>query len=101
MTQQAPPAADPFLFPTPPTRVEINAAGHQVVIETVAPLDTVAGKALELWRDTDTPAIGRAADVVGFTASEPIYSALMPPEVDLPHRVATTEDSVEYQRPGR
>lgn len=94
MRETAAPAAEPSPSP-PPTRVEITAGGHQVVVEAVAPLNTVAKKALELWRDTDSPAVARAADTVGFTASEPTWSPLLPPEVDLPHRVATGEGHFE------
>lgn len=53
--------------PTKPTRVEIAAGGHQVVIETEAPLTTVANVALELWRATDDKAITKGYGTsVGF-----------------------------------
>jgi hypothetical protein len=94
MRESAAPAAEPSP-PPPPARVEITAGGHQVVVEAVAPLNTVAKKALDLWRETDNPAVSRAADTVGFSASEPIYAALLPPEVDLPHRVATSEGRLD------
>jgi hypothetical protein len=54
-------------------------------------LNTVAKKALELWQATDSPAGHTPADAVGFVVSDPYTSPLMPPEVVLPHRVATPE----------
>lgn len=91
----------PNAQPPPPTRVEISAAGHQVVIEAVGPVDTIARKALDLWRKTDNPAAARSADVVGFTATDPFSSPLMPPEVALPHRVTTSEGADEHRRTRR
>lgn len=49
------------------TRVEITAAGHQVVIETTGCLSDVAQKALELWRATDDKALTKGYGTsVGF-----------------------------------
>lgn len=50
----------------PTTRVEISAGAHSVSIETVGTLRTVAAKALELWKATDTPSIGRGYAALGF-----------------------------------
>lgn len=83
MTKKAPPAAD---FVPVPTRVEIAAGGHQVVIESTDPLSTVARKAVELWRATDSPAVTRGVSTtVGFSADLPNDG--VPPELTLPDRL--------------
>lgn len=100
MTKKAPPAVEPA-----PTRVEIATGNHQIVVESTDPLRTVARKALELWNATDSPQ-GAVTAAVGFAACEPDpQSTLMPPELTLPHRIATQEGPDEDQRtrhrPGR
>ena len=34
------------------TKVDITTAGHTIIIEADEPLDTVAARALDLWRQT-------------------------------------------------
>ncbi len=52
--------------PPPPARVEISAAGHQVVVEAAATLAVVKKAALDLFRATDSPDVTRAAGAMGF-----------------------------------
>lgn len=97
MTRPAAPAAEPPP-PPPPTHVEITAGGHQVIVEAVAPLNTVARKALELWQATDRPADSREGEAVGFTAEQSGPRPLMPPEVQLPDRICWEGDNENRRR---
>ncbi len=92
--RQASPAADPI-----PTRVEISAGGHQVTIESPDSLNTVARKALELWKATDSPAIVRGMSTsVGFSM-DPVDSPV-PPELTLPDRLTGDDaDDDRHTRP--
>lgn len=82
MTRKASPAAasEPV-----PTRVEIAAGGHQVVIESADSLAVVARKALELWKATDSPAAVRAQSAAGFQAD--LAAGPIPPDLTLPDRL--------------
>lgn len=51
---------------SPPTKVDLTVAGHQVIIEAAEPLDVVAAKALELFRATEDAA---RRIPVGFAAT--------------------------------
>ncbi|WP_416902744.1 hypothetical protein [Micromonospora echinospora] len=57
------------------TKVDITTAGHTIIVEADGPLDQVAAKALELWRETRDPKLDRAHGAAGFTAerSDPVY----------------------------
>lgn len=58
------------------TKVDITTAGHTVIVESDSnDLDTVAAKALQLWRDTRDPKLDRATGAAGFVVerSEPTY----------------------------
>lgn len=60
------------------TKVDITTAGHTVVVDADEPLDMVAAKALELWRDTRDPAIRSGYGATGFSterAAGPEYTA--------------------------
>lgn len=83
MTEPAGPEAPPS--PPPTTRVEIAAAGHQVVIEAPDPLEVVAAKALEVWKETDDPKLVRGFGTLGFTVEVP--AGPLPPELTLPARL--------------
>ncbi len=86
-----------------PARVEITAGGHQIVVESCDPLATVKKTALDLWKATDSAAVTRAVGAVGFQAEHAERSPLMPPELDLPHRIATDggNDDDRTDRPAR
>ncbi len=98
MTRRTAPAAD-----QPLTRVEITAGGHQVVVESCDPLATVKKVALDLWKATDSAAVTRSVGPVGFQAEHAERSPLMPPELELPHRIATDggNDDDRTDRPAR
>ncbi len=69
-----------------PTRVEIAAGGHQVVVESGDPLAVVARRALDLWRATDSPnGVRGHSTTVGF-ASE-LAGGPLPPDLTLPDRL--------------
>ena len=57
------------------TKVDITTAGHTVIVESDEDLNTVAAKALQLWRDTRDPKLDRVHGASGFVAerSEPSY----------------------------
>lgn len=86
--------------PTTPTRVEISAGGHQIVVESSDPLATVKKAALDLWKATDSAAVTRSVGPVGFQAEHAERSPLMPPELDMPHRI-TTDGGTEDDRPAQ
>jgi hypothetical protein len=50
------------------TKIDITTAGHTVIIETDAPLATVAATALELWQQTHDPDTRTGSDIVGFVS---------------------------------
>lgn len=52
--------------PKPPTKIDLTVAGHTVIVESAEPLDVVAAKALELFRETAEYARRSPA---GFAAS--------------------------------
>jgi hypothetical protein len=57
-------------------KVDITTAGHTVIVESDKDdLDTVAAKALELYRETRDPKLDRAYATAGFHAerSSPDY----------------------------
>lgn len=90
MTTKRP--ASPAAEPTPPTRVEIAAGGHSVVIESADPLNTVARKALELWKATDSPDVVKGmSSGVGF-AADLGPDTYLPPELALPDRLTPGGD---------
>jgi len=80
-----------------PVRVEISAAGHNIVLESAGGLNAVASCGLQLWRDVHSaagPAGEEEAFSVGFAhVSEPVRSPLLPPEAELPHRLQPDGDS--------
>lgn len=90
------PTADPV-----PTRVEICAGGHQVVIESPDPLNTVARKALDLWRQTNTggAALGGGGGF-GFAAGE-LAGDCIPPDLTLPDRLQPGGDDDRRQPTGQ
>lgn len=92
MTRKAPPAASEPV----PTRVEIAAGGHQVVIESADSLAVVARKALELWKATDSPAGVRAQSAAGFQGE--IASGPIPPDLTLPDRLIPGGDDDHRSR---
>ncbi len=75
--------------PSIPTRVELTRGDRQVIVESGDSLPTVRAAAEELWKglDTNQP----SSTPLGFSAadltSEPVQSALMPPEINLPQRL--------------
>lgn len=93
MTGKASPAA---ASETSPTRVEIAAGGHQVVIESADSLTVVARKALELWKATDSPAGVHAQGPVGFQAE--IACGPIPPDLTLPDRLIPGGDDDRRSR---
>lgn len=96
MTEPAAPAAEPAT--PPPTRVEITAGSHQVIVEAADPLDTVAGKALALWQATGRTDDTREGEAVGFTAELAGPHPLMAPEVQLPKRISWEEGDENRRR---
>lgn len=62
------------------TKVDIiTAAGHTIIIESDEDLNTVATKALELWKQTDDKAIGKGTNTTGFwTEHERALGGVMP-----------------------
>jgi hypothetical protein len=82
--------------------VEITIGGLAVSVEAAAPLNTVAKKAMELWREANNPRlVGAGATTVGFAASEPAGSALLPPELALPYHLqpGAPDDDRQTRRP--
>ena len=67
-------------------KVDISTAGHTIVVESDADLNTVAAKALELWQATRDPKLDVAQGTAGFVAerSEPLY--ISGHDADLGHR---------------
>jgi hypothetical protein len=60
------------------TKVDITVAGHIVIVEADEPLDTVAAKALELFRATETSEITKTMSATGFSMERidgPTYEA--------------------------
>lgn len=51
--------------PAAPVKVDLTVAGHTVIVEAAEPLDVVAAKALDLFRETAGYA---RRSPVGFTA---------------------------------
>ncbi len=76
--------------PPPLTRVEINAGGHQVVVEAAVPLDVAKRAALSLWKATDSPSVVRSGSAMGFTAD--MSDGLVPDALTLPNRLRPDED---------
>jgi hypothetical protein len=93
LTRKASPAA---ASEPSPTRVEIAAGGHQVVVESTDPLTVVACKALELWEATDSPAGVHAQSAVGFQAE--IAGGPIPPDLTLPDRLIPGGDDDRRSR---
>jgi len=48
------------------TKVDITTAGHTIIVESDEGLDIVAAKAIELWRDTRDPMLGKSYGTMGF-----------------------------------
>ncbi|MCX4470468.1 hypothetical protein OOK41_09130 [Micromonospora sp. NBC_01655] len=67
------------------TKVDITTAGHTIIVESDDDLDTVAAKALDLWRATRDPRLDRAAGPSGFhiERAEPTDGGLT---IDFPSR---------------
>jgi hypothetical protein len=88
VTRRTPPAPAPTAIQVDvaPTRVELAAGGHSVVVESATEtLNTLAKKALSLWQATDGDP-SRGESCVGFIAAEP--GTDMPNELTLPGRLA-------------
>ena len=49
------------------TKVDITVAGHIVIVEADEPLEVVAAKALELFRETERSDITKAMGAAGFS----------------------------------
>lgn len=86
---------DPTPDPEPlTTHVEIAVGERHVVVESAAPLDVVAEKALQLWREISVNPAGpgdAGANSIGFAAGSGQLAAgelsdggLLPPEIDFP-----------------
>jgi hypothetical protein len=69
------------------TKVDITTAGHTVIVESdQADLDTVAAKALELWRSTRDPKLDQAQAAAGFQAERADAVYVSGHDADLGHR---------------
>ncbi|SCL16391.1 hypothetical protein GA0074692_6878 [Micromonospora pallida] len=58
--------------PPAPVKVDVTVAGHTVIVEAAEPLDVVAAKALDLFRET-----------AGYARSSPVGFAAPPAHVEL------------------
>lgn len=72
-----------------PARVEISAAGRQVVVEAPEPLKTVADTALSVWHTTDDPQMRRGFGLTDTYLDRP--SGPLPEELTLPARLTLVE----------
>lgn len=82
-----------------PSRVEISAAGRQVVVEAPEPLKVVADTALSVWHTTDDPNMRRGFGLTEAFLDRP--AGPLPEELTLPARLTLVEPPDDEPRARR